>query len=857
MNESFEDNCKYEYDINKNVNNIKQKYCLERRHPLLSSTFQISNIDLSSFLVNENEEDPCGEDMDKEHNSYHDKSTVDNCQGKPKQSKLTKKSIKPNQTISERKLLFKQMDNFKNKIKNSLDSSSEEGFGDDELYGEENDDLLSYNDDYASDENYSDTEGINCTKQQYRTTIEPTDSYKKPETNENLLTNQNLNINKDKVRIKKNSFFPKIEPTEHSTNDPSDSDKKLDDEMLEINENLFTDDNLDNGKDKIKIKKKNFLTKIVKSTNGVKTLNKKDDITDTSIAALVAQVKDEVLEPTSCSLSSDINNGQIQNSTTAETYLIDRYKYAVRHIRQGLSVEEACNKYRISKGALLKCLSGGTAPRGKKTRLTEFEENEIVEWLINNKDLKYNEAIHLVFEQVEKIFEQAQRPNPFHNGKPSMDWWYDFLSRHPQIMASKPEWLRRGKVNDQYIRDVQSGKLRCTKFRRALLSAIQYIRSLSDAAQMAAEIDTEDNAFKPTIFASNNNENKILLKKIVEDDEKCLQMNKKIKLKIPKTVRNKTNIINKQRHKDKNGLKSIETRITGTTLNLDACNAVDINNINQKKTRKKYLKIKSRPEVYSKDIDLYGSTKTLSITNNNNHLHNETRALLDKENKHSTENHQDYIDKLVASLISDYEEDNHGLYSKSSSTTCSISTSSLSHTNLKLFNDFDSNHNQFNKSILQSDLINDCCDNNNCSDNCSNVCCSDDLVLGHNLAESFLNEDKYHQNYLITNDDEDDENNYESFKGSFDCPVTSSHLIVADNEDEGEDIDDGHIINGHQGDFRRDNVYSNCLNDNDDNLSEVNEEDENGYEEFEEDEDEEDDDDYDGQTHITTLHEFE
>jgi hypothetical protein len=63
-----------------------------------------------------------------------------------------------------------------------------------------------------------------------------------------------------------------------------------------------------------------------------------------------------------------------------------------------------------------------------------------------------------------------------------MDWWYDFLSRHPQVMASKPEWLRRGKVNDQYIRDVQSGKLRCTKFRRALLSAIQYMRSLNDAA---------------------------------------------------------------------------------------------------------------------------------------------------------------------------------------------------------------------------------------------------------------------------------------------------------------------------------------------------------------------------------------
>jgi len=127
-------------------------------------------------------------------------------------------------------------------------------------------------------------------------------------------------------------------------------------------------------------------------------------------------------------------------------------------------------------------LSGGTAPRGKKTRLNELEENEIVEWLIDNKDLKYNDAIHLVFQRVVTIFQQAQRPNPFNNGRPSMDWWYDFLSRHPQIMASKPDWLMRGKVNDQYIKDVQSGQLKCTKFRRALLSAIQYIQTLNDAS---------------------------------------------------------------------------------------------------------------------------------------------------------------------------------------------------------------------------------------------------------------------------------------------------------------------------------------------------------------------------------------
>jgi hypothetical protein len=228
-----------------------------------------------------------------------------------------------------------------------------------------------------------------------------------------------------------------------------------------------------------------------------------------------------------------LDNKSKKKQSNAETYLIDRYKYAVHHIKQGLSVEEACNKYRISKGALLKCLSGGTAPRGKKTRLTENEENEIVKWLINNQNLKYNEAIHLVFQQVINIFQKANRPNPFNNGKPSMDWWYDFLSRHPQIMASKPDWLMRGKVNDQYIKDVQSGKLKCTKFRRALLSAIQYIRSLNDSQSSNQDKNTssvvkmntnEINSIDATRLNDGSLENLMVLS---DDDELIEKCNKK------------------------------------------------------------------------------------------------------------------------------------------------------------------------------------------------------------------------------------------------------------------------------------------------------------------------------------------
>ena len=269
-------------------------------------------------------------------------------------------------------------------------------------------------------------------------------------------------------------------------NDEEDDDD--DDYNININseENNSDDDTSDeNYSDVEKINRKKQKSKnssLLKSKR--KQQRTKSMMSDTSIDINQISMINISLNKKAYSNSNDDNTDNLLISKkvgSAETYLIDRYKYAVRHIKQGLSVDEACNKYRISKGALLKCLSGGTAPRGKKTRLTENEENSIVEWLIANQNLKYNEAIHLVFEEVVNIFQKANRPNPFHNGKPSMDWWYDFLSRHPQIMASKPEWLRRGKVNDQYILDVQSGKLKCTKFRRALLSAIQYIRSLNDA----------------------------------------------------------------------------------------------------------------------------------------------------------------------------------------------------------------------------------------------------------------------------------------------------------------------------------------------------------------------------------------
>ena len=212
---------------------------------------------------------------------------------------------------------------------------------------------------------------------------------------------------------------------------------------------------------------------------------------------------------------------------------------------------------------------------GKKTRLTEIEENEIVQWLIKNKDVKYNEAIHLVFDQVEKIFEQTQRPNPFSNGKPSMDWWYDFLSRHPQIMASKPDWLRRGKVNDQYIKDVQSGQLKCTKFRRALLSAIQYIRSLTDSNENSCNLETDAFSNETSSKTSKNKKNSKTALKPVKIKTKLLQNSKMISTKMTVLAQHKSqNIFIKQRQTMNSILSSFDSDNNQTELNINNKNLV-------------------------------------------------------------------------------------------------------------------------------------------------------------------------------------------------------------------------------------------------------------------------------------------
>ncbi|CAF0874079.1 unnamed protein product, partial [Brachionus calyciflorus] len=262
----------------------------------------------------------------------------------------------------------------------------------------------------------------------------------------------------------------------------------------------------------------------IKTENPLKFIIKKKVIEDLDTSSLSSSQNFDQLSPKSDQISTktesnidektvfnlaskfDDENLEIPNS---DSYLTDRYKNAAYHIRQGLSIDEVCNKYRISKSALIKYLERGTAPRGKKTRLTEIEEKELVEWLINYRELKYCDAINIVFDKVIDMFKDSMRKNPFPNGKPSVDWWYDFLSRHPQIMASKPDWIKRGKINDKYIQDVQSGNLKCTKFRRALLSAILYIRKTGDSNSTMINLSPNFDENSQESFKTNMNLNEI------------------------------------------------------------------------------------------------------------------------------------------------------------------------------------------------------------------------------------------------------------------------------------------------------------------------------------------------------------
>ena len=421
----------------------------------------------------------------------------------------------------------------------------------------------------------------------------------------------------------KNEFEDYIDDDDDADDDDDDDDDENDDDY---NININSDDDEDeddtsdeNYSDVEKINSKKLKAKNSSALKSKRKKRSKSMMSDSSIDMNQINLSNVSLSRKKYSdIHGDDNNHDNilinKKVGAAETYLINRYKYAVRHIKQGLSVDEACNKYRISKGALLKCLSGGRAPRGKKTRLTENEENGIVEWLISNQNLKYNEAIHLVFEEVVNIFQKANRPNPFHNGKPSMDWWYDFLSRHPQIMASKPEWLRRGKVNDQYILDVQSGKLKCTKFRRALLSAIQYIRSLNDANNSSTVQATnnshrsienngddgvESQSIGSRVITSSSTTNKNKLKRIVNNNKKTKKKHQndaveKVDLKqIQKKSNSSLNIIKIKRLPNNiNNTQLLKPYTRGgrelnTQANNSNCGAARINSIKKEENKSK------------------------------------------------------------------------------------------------------------------------------------------------------------------------------------------------------------------------------------------------------------------------------
>jgi hypothetical protein len=720
-------------------------------------------------------------------------------------------------------------------LNHKIDSNFQDEFDEDET-------TINEDIEDTSDENYSDVEGINKKKLSNRKlnqiNIKQNNNSKSTNLNSST-TNQLIN---DLINNPNNSKLI-------LNNSPSSN------QYINLNELNQYSLNIAKNLNIVKQQQQQQNSKPTRKYNTKLNNRLKNQLIDDQ--SIEMHIKSDLVEPNIISVNRINGNGN--NAQSPETYLIDRYKYAVRHIRQGLSVEEACNKYRISKGALLKCLSGGTAPRGKKTRLSESEENEIVEWLINNKNLKYNEAIHLVFEQVVKIFQQAQRPNPFNNGKPSMDWWYDFLSRHPQIMASKPEWLRRGKVNDQYIKDVQSGKLRCTKFRRALLSAIQYIRSVSDAAMVAAEAATCSN----TNTQNNHIYNQLFTTSTASSNKSYSNLSK------TKTKKDNININNKRlRVIEKNN----QDDNTNSTLIKQFKNFRTQNINNKKQTIINQDHKKSLPR--STNASRQRNNEIINIINEN------TNNKINNNNSISIQENDEDLDRLVACLVGDGNIDNQvsaesivecdnvidDITNSHQLTQSNSFSIDLNNNNNKQMNISNKSKKHIEENILiknNSEILNDYVIDSMLTDN------NKKLISTKSIPKVIVKE-----NLLINQGQDDFEDDIVAPKCIDNFPLLNSsstiikkhtnsqlpqsHLLIQDDEDVDEetcqfDHNNNYFINNqamigienYQEDEEKD------MDDDDDDEDDDDEDDEDNDEDEDEDEDEDD-----GQTHITTLHEF-
>ena len=144
-------------------------------------------------------------------------------------------------------------------------------------------------------------------------------------------------------------------------------------------------------------------------------------------------------------------------------------------------MREAAKLYGIPRSTLNDRYNGRHGHTYKKTILSEVTEKLIIETLCYLADIGHGFGRDQVLMMVDEYLKQTNQSHLFKNGKPSKDWYYDFLKRHSdkvhlknagnisqiRALSSKPEvvleWFEKlAKVYDKYgLKDKPANIFNC------------------------------------------------------------------------------------------------------------------------------------------------------------------------------------------------------------------------------------------------------------------------------------------------------------------------------------------------------------------------------------------------------------
>ncbi|KAI5709120.1 hypothetical protein M8J76_010692 [Diaphorina citri] len=121
---------------------------------------------------------------------------------------------------------------------------------------------------------------------------------------------------------------------------------------------------------------------------------------------------------------------------TRFNYSEQNMNLAVEAMKAGSSAKAAARQYGVPRTTLTDKFKG-KSPRSRRMGpspvLTDIEELEVVQWIMNMNSAGFPVTRNLIVETVSKLIIELGRPNTFKDNVPGRSWFNSFTRRHPSL----------------------------------------------------------------------------------------------------------------------------------------------------------------------------------------------------------------------------------------------------------------------------------------------------------------------------------------------------------------------------------------------------------------------------------------